>query len=257
MSNYTISTNFTGKDILPAGDARKIIKGAEFGTEFTNIAAAINDNEASLTALETFRTSILATPAELNQTIGARTNLQDQIDENLFTFDPAVTAIYGSASAKEEGGIFLQEQDSFSSGSGHFINVAHKSSVPGSYYNAFSYLGTIIGSVTRSGTTGVSYNTSSDYRLKENITPMSNAAERVKELKPCRFNFKSEERIVDGFIAHEAQQVVPESVAGAKDAVDSKGNPVYQGIDQSKLVPLLTAALQEALARIEVLEGKV
>ena len=74
-------------------------------------------------------------------------------------------------------------------------------------------------------------------------------------MKPCRFNFTGSENTVDGFIAHEAQQVVPESVTGDKDAVDAEGNPVYQGIEQSKLVQLLTAALQEAIARIEALEG--
>ena len=62
---------------------------------------------------------------------------------------------------------------------------------------------------------------------------------------------------MDGFIAHEAKEVVPESVTGIKDAVDEKGNPAYQGIDQSKLVPLLTAALQKALQRIEILEQKI
>ena len=82
---------------------------------------------------------------------------------------------------------------------------------------------------------------------------------RIKLLKPYRFNFIDDgpERIVDGFFAHEAQEVVPESVGGEKDAVDAEGKPIYQGIDQSKLVPLLTAALQEAIAKIETLEAKV
>ena len=61
----------------------------------------------------------------------------------------------------------------------------------------------------------------------------------------------------DGFLAHEAQTVVPEAVTGAHNEVDDDGNPVYQGIDQSKLVPLLTAALQEAISKIETLESKV
>jgi len=113
---------------------------------------------------------------------------------------------------------------------------------------------TTYGSIVRN-LSSIAYNTSSDYRLKENIAPMDNAANRIKALKPCRFNFIGSEHTVDGFIAHEAQEIVPESVTGDKDAVDSEGNPVYQGIDQSKLVPLLTAALQEALARIEALEG--
>ena len=100
-------------------------------------------------------------------------------------------------------------------------------------------------------TTSTSYNTSSDYRLKEDWQPMTGASERVKALKPVNFAWKVDGSRVDGFLAHEAQAVVPEAVTGEKDAVDAEGKPVYQGIDQSKLVPLLTAALQEALAEIE------
>ena len=106
---------------------------------------------------------------------------------------------------------------------------------------------------------GVQYNTSSDYRLKENIVPISNGVERLKELKPCRFNFVEGDPnyVVDGFIAHEAAEVVPEAVTGEKDAVDEDNNPLYQGIDQSKVVPLLTAALQEAIEKIEQLEIRI
>lgn len=103
-----------------------------------------------------------------------------------------------------------------------------------------------------------SYNTSSDYRLKENITDITDGIERVKQLKPSRFNFIADaDTSVDGFLAHQVSNIVPESITGEKDAVDEEGNPKYQGIDQSKLVPLLTAALQEAVAKIEALETRV
>lgn len=106
--------------------------------------------------------------------------------------------------------------------------------------------------------TSTNYATSSDYRLKENIVTIDNAAERVMELKPCRFNFiAAPGTTVDGFLAHEAQAVVPEAVIGIHNEVDHDGNAVMQGIDQSKLVPLLTAALQETIARIETLESQV
>jgi len=95
----------------------------------------------------------------------------------------------------------------------------------------------------------VSYSTNSDYRLKENVVPLDNAIKRVKQLKPSRFNWIGSEGVVDGFIAHEAQAVVPEAVHGEKDGEE------YQSIDQSKLIPLLAAALQEAINRIEILEG--
>jgi hypothetical protein len=125
------------------------------------------------------------------------------------------------------------------------------------------------------------YNTSSDYRLKTDAQPMSGASARVQALNPVNFEWISDGTRVDGFLAHEAQAVVPESVTGTKDAMmdeeyevtpavlDDDGNvtteavmgtrsvPDYQGIDQSKLVPLLTAALQEALAKIDAMETRL
>jgi hypothetical protein len=103
----------------------------------------------------------------------------------------------------------------------------------------------------------VTYNSVSDYRLKENVVAISDGITRLKTLKPSRFNFIADaETTVDGFLAHEVT-AVPEAITGTKDAVDSDNNPVYQAIDQSRLVPLLTAALQEAVAKIEVLETRV
>jgi hypothetical protein len=93
---------------------------------------------------------------------------------------------------------------------------------------------------------------------------MDNAVERLLTLKPIRFAWKANGLQVDGFIAHEVQEVVPSAVTGTRDEVDESGNPRYQGIDHSKLVPLLTAALQDALnsisemkARLTVLEASL
>ena len=116
---------------------------------------------------------------------------------------------------------------------------------------------TAVGNITVT-TTSTSYGTSSDYRLKENVVDLDGAIDRVKQLTPKRFNFIADaDTVVDGFLAHEAQVVVPEAVTGTKDDVDEEDNPVMQGIDQSKFVPLLTAALKEAIAKIETLETKV
>lgn len=146
---------------------------------------------------------------------------------------------------------------------------------------------TVSGSVSVNGSS-CSYNTSSDYRLKEDWVPMSDSIARVKALNPVNFAWKADGTRVDGFLAHEAQDIVPEAVTGTKDEVEAIGNvtdaegvivkegvtepselpedqtwtktgdrPVMQGIDQSKLVPLLTAALQEAIAKIETLETTV
>lgn len=103
------------------------------------------------------------------------------------------------------------------------------------------------------------YGTGSDYRLKENVVNISDGITRLKQLLPKRFNWIADETntLQDGFIAHELQEVVPEAAYGTKDAVDNNGNPVYQGIDPSKVVPLLTAALKESIQKIEVLETKV
>jgi hypothetical protein len=116
---------------------------------------------------------------------------------------------------------------------------------------------TQVGSIALTGS-ATAYNTSSDYRLKENVVAVPDGITRLQQLKPSRFNFIADpDNTVDGFIAHEAQAVVPECVTGEKDAIDDDGNPVYQGIDQSKLVPLLTAALQEAVAEIKALKDRV
>ena len=122
----------------------------------------------------------------------------------------------------------------------------------------FRRSGSGVGSISVT-TSSTSYNTSSDHRLKENVTDMTGAIARVKQLAPKRFNFiaDTDDTTVDGFLAHEAQAVVPEAVTGTHNEVDDNGDAVMQGIDQSKLVPLLTGALQEAIAKIETLETEM
>lgn len=117
--------------------------------------------------------------------------------------------------------------------------------------------GTYVGGINYSDT-ATSFPTSSDYRLKENIVDIDDALGRVTQLKPCRFNFiiKPDETI-DGFIAHEVQAVVPNAVEGEKDAVNPDGSIKIQSVDLSKIVPLLTAAIQELNAKIESLEARV
>ena len=122
---------------------------------------------------------------------------------------------------------------------------------------AFRTGSTTVGSISMTGSS-TSYNTTSDYRLKENIIDLTDGTERVKQLKPRRFNFiEDPDNTVDGFIAHEADLIVPESVTGEKDEVYPTGEPVYQSMDNAKLVPVLTAALQEAITKIEDLETRI
>ena len=110
---------------------------------------------------------------------------------------------------------------------------------------------TTIGAINRNGASTVAYNTSSDYRLKDNIQPMTGALAKVAALKPCTYKWKADGSEGEGFIAHELAEVVPQCVTGEKDAVDAEGNPVYQGIDTSFLVATLTAAIQELKAEFD------
>jgi len=173
-----------------------------------------------------------------------------------------------------EGGVRLH-YNNYADGSGAIFTSVTNTATRGHFwfYNPNGQVGTI----TTNGSS-TSYNTSSDYRLKENVTPMSGATAQTKLLKPCNFDWIVGGN-VNGFIAHELAEVVPEAVSGTKDAMrdeeyevtpavlDDEGNettaavmgtrsvPDMQGIDQSKLVPLLTATIQELIARIEALEG--
>ena len=101
------------------------------------------------------------------------------------------------------------------------------------------------------------FNITSDYRLKENIIELTGAISKIKNLRPVRFNYKNKEETINGFIAHEVQDVVPEAVTGEKDALYEDGKEKYQGLDNGKLIPLLTAALQEAISKIEQLEARI
>jgi hypothetical protein len=116
---------------------------------------------------------------------------------------------------------------------------------------------TFAGGIFNNGSS-VSYNTTSDYRLKENVVPLTGAIARLKQLSVYRFNFIADPtKTVDGFLAHEVTPVVAEAVTGEKDAVNEDGSINPQGIDQAKLTPLLSASLLEAIARIETLEAEV
>jgi len=114
------------------------------------------------------------------------------------------------------------------------------------FYNANGFVGSI---VTNGSSTA--FNTSSDYRLKENIAPMQNALNVVQQLKPVTYKWKVDGSSSQGFIAHELAEIVPECVTGEKNAVDAEGKPVYQGIDTSFLVATLTAAIQELNAKVD------
>ena len=162
-------------------------------------------------------------------------------------------------------------------GSAHIRNATDQNTMTAHVF--LTNTSTQAGYIACSGST-TNYVTSSDYRIKENVTNITGATDRLKQLNPVRFNFIGDaDTTVDGFLAHEVQSVVPEAITGTKDGMrdeeyevtpavlDDDGNvvteavmgtrsvPAYQGIDQSKLVPLLVATIQELEARIAALES--
>jgi len=176
-------------------------------------------------------------------------------------------------------GTAIRENDS---GGNTYIEMGHNTT--GAAYSYFICRfgggGTNIGGIAQNSSgNGVTFNTSSDYRLKENVVNITDGITRIKQLTPRRFNWISDETntLQDGFIAHEVSSIVPEAITGTKDAVETTyyddekhlpegksvgdvketDRPVYQSIDQSKLVPLLTAALQEAVTEIESLKARL
>ena len=122
------------------------------------------------------------------------------------------------------------------------------------FFNAST--GNVVGQISQNGS-NTTYSTSSDYRLKEDIAPMTGALAVVQQLKPCTYKWKVDGSDGQGFIAHELAEVVPDAVTGEKDAVDADGNPQYQGIDTSFLVATLTAAIQELTAQVNQLKADV
>jgi len=337
---YAPTTDFSVKDGLASGDTNKIIRGSEFDTEFTNIAAdlAAKANLASPTFTGTpaaptasggTNTTQIATTAFVQSAVSAIssgvTSVAAGTDITVTgtgsgPYTGAVTVATGANVAKLSGSQDFTGAKTFSGGAtfsntANFTNyaifnptnassknvVVGRSSDPSSgSWNmfvqgqgthpagvfqgqgsggqsllcitgegAFTYVDfvygavgtatyTSTGSITTNGTTTY-FNESSDYRLKENVADMTGSIARVKQLNPVNFTWINNPSLgtIDGFLAHEVQAVVPNAVVGEKDAVNANGSIKAQGIDQSKLVPLLTAALQEAIARIETLESKV
>ena len=177
------------------------------------------------------------------------------------------TALIGSTTAQtgrilevtspvnNHAAMFKNDQDVFAT-----VEIVNQSNNTGAQYAIFR--GTVgsntKGSISKTSGNGVNYNVTSDYRLKENVVSLTGGITRLKTLSPKRFNWIEDESktVVDGFLAHEVT-AVPEAVTGTKDEVNTKGEPEYQQMDHSKLVPLLTAALQEEISKRESLEARV
>jgi hypothetical protein len=170
------------------------------------------------------------------------------------TLDASGNLLVGTTTVNGSGGLTVSPQGQ---GANTPAILGFNKTASGNYYAAqFRHSGTIVGSIEYSDT-ATSYVTSSDYRLKNTIAPMTGALAKVAALKPVTYKWKVNGSDGEGFIAHELAEVVPQCVTGQKDAVDADGKPVYQGIDTSFLVATLTAAIKEQQALIESLNARV
>ena len=146
-------------------------------------------------------------------------------------------------------GMVIDATDTSASGIGIRGNT---STVAESYFNASA--GTTVGSIVINAG-GVSFNNTSDYRIKKDVQPLTGGLARVNALKPSVYKFKHDDSTGEGFLAHELAEVVPTAVTGEKDAVNEDGSIKPQGVDLSKVVPILVAAIKELTARVEALEA--
>lgn len=147
----------------------------------------------------------------------------------------------------------------YSSNSGPGLNIRDTNAQNGNTFIQFNNGATTAGSITSNGTTTMTYGSASDYRLKENLTPMTGALEKVAALQPKTGNWKVDGSEFVGFIAHELQEVFPDAVVGEKDRVDADGNPLHQMVDtgSASIIATLAAAIQEQQQMIETLQAKV
>ncbi len=263
ISNYTLNQKISNLQ----GQINNIPVGGENLTETLqngNSAGGLNISSVGTLSFDNVSNSLSSTSSQLN------------INGNPFIrFGAFDKVVLGSGSFYDSSKNFAMFINSSAYGRTGLVLQNGGYSVPCECYRSSAFGDTLIafyanpvnsgsqpnvGSIVASGT-GTSYNVTSDYRLKENITKLDDslAIEKIKLLEPKTFNFTFEknEQCV-GFIAHELQDIIPEAVSGAKDGKNTEtGEDIYQGVDQSKIIPYLVCALQDALRRIEILESKI
>ena len=138
---------------------------------------------------------------------------------------------------------------------GNFVMRLDTAATYPAYYISFAGPSINPGTITATNATTMVYGTGSDYRIKSNVVPLSNSIDFINKLNPIYFTFNLEPtEVVAGFLAHEIQEVIPSAVSGEKDAVDASGNMVIQHLDNSFIIPYLTAAVQELSAKNAALE---
>jgi len=238
--------------------------------------AAIGANSASTGAFTTLSASSTATFSNLTASTALALDANKDVvsvtntgsGNNVLATSPTLTtpnigaATGSSLVLGDSDGSTSILQSKLPSGSQPVYYCQHHSTADANWYmiRFFNGDGSSGGGILQNTSTGViNYATTSDYRLKTDVIGLDNAVDRLKQLKPVRFKWLAAPggRAVDGFIAHEVADIVPEAIHGEKDAVDENGDIDPQGIDQAKLVPLLTAAMQELLVENKSLRDRV
>jgi len=170
-------------------------------------------------------------------------------------FNNAVSTVPWTAGSGATWGVRIGSTYTFSVNNSDIVGIFNRTTSTGTLIE-MKYNAGVVGSISVTGS-ATAYNTSSDYRLKENIAPMTGALNTITQLKPVTYKWKFDGSDGQGFIAHELAEVVPDCVSGEKDAVDEDGNIKPQGIDTSFLVATLTAAIQEQQALITSLTARI
>lgn len=287
MSNITLSANAGGTGIFtissPSSNTNRTLTLPDVsGTFVTSNAGGNVTISGNLTLADYANIGATGNAAGISLSGGSAANNGGQINLRGGSFGTAnaIEFIQGGterARFDSSGNLLVgtTSQVGFNGGAGANINAngAFRNGVSGSgdssawqrsstgnylafFYGALNSNPSNVGSINTNGT-NTTYSTSSDYRLKEAVQPMTGALAKVAALKPVTYKWKANGSDGEGFIAHELQAVVPQCVTGEKDAVDAEGKPVYQGIDTSFLVATLTAAIKEQQAIIESLTTRI
>jgi len=260
--NHTVlESATTNSPISPVGVTALTTGTAEngFGIQFENLAEASDGSAYAQTLVTSTWTNATAANRSSKYSIWTRNN-GGALTENLAVGPTGdVIALTGNVlvgtTSVIQGGTICS---SFAGDTKNGIVLQTTFASAGTAFIRFvNSAGTSQGEINATTTSVVAYLTSSDYRLKNTIAPMTGALAKVALLKPCTYKWNVDGSNGQGFIAHELAEVCPDAVSGEKDAVDANGNPKYQGIDTSFLVATLTAAIQEQQAIIESLKARL
>jgi len=239
QTSHTAGTNLTAMDStsmrLFLSDSTAVFNDVSQNTDFR----VESDSKTHMLFVDAGTNAVginSSNPGESNKSFGSTsvtTNFHVESDSEvngpLFTYDG--------------GGVFLAMANDLGSGTRYYISFGDSGS------NRY-------GDITSNGSV-MTYGGTSDYRLKTNVQSMSGSIDRVKQLNPVTFDWISSGISTEGFIAHELQAVVPDAATGVRDEVDDNGQPIMQQVDPRHVVPLLTDALKEAIAKIEDLETRL